>query len=75
MSQVTAFLDDKAIASGPGPAAARDAAYRFMQAMCGDRPDYEEALRSLYRGDRERFRERIAAWPEDIRACLGRLLG
>jgi uncharacterized protein len=67
-------LVEEARKGPPDPRAARDAAYRFMQAMCGDRPGYEEALRSLYRGDMARFRERIAAWPEDVRAYIGRLL-
>jgi hypothetical protein len=55
--------------------ARRDAAYRFMTAMCGDRPGYEEALRALYRGDDAAFAARIAAWPDDVRAYLARLLG
>ena len=52
----------------------RDAAYRFMQATCGDRPGYEEALRALYRDEPDAFSERIADWPADIRAFIARLL-
>ena len=52
----------------------RDAAYRFMQATCGDRPGYEEALRALYRGERDAFLGMIAQWPDDIRAYIVRLL-
>jgi hypothetical protein len=59
----------------PGPEARRDAAYRFMADRCGDRPGYEEALRALYRGDRARFDSLVAAWPEDVRAYIARLLG
>jgi hypothetical protein len=55
--------------------AARDAAYRFMSQMCGDRPGYEEALRALYRGERERFFTLAAGWPADVRDYLARLLG
>lgn len=58
-----------------GAEAAREAAYRFMSQMCGDRPNYEEALRALYRGERDRFDGLIAGWPADIRDFLGRLLG
>ena len=58
-----------------GPEARRDAAYRFMSDMCGDRPGYEEALRALYRGDRERFDALIGEWPEDVRGYIERLLG
>jgi len=54
---------------------AREAVYRFMNDMCGDRPGYEEALRALYRGERERLEELIAGWPADVRDFIGRLLG
>ena len=43
-----------------------DATYRFMTALAGDRPGYEEATRALYAGDRDRFASLIAAWPRDI---------
>lgn len=52
----------------------RDAAYNFMSHLCGDRPGFEEALRALYRDDEAVFGALIAAWPEDIRAHIGRLL-
>jgi hypothetical protein len=44
-----------------------DAAYRFLTVMAGDRPGYEEAMRALYAGERERFEELAAAWPPAIR--------
>jgi len=53
----------------------QDATYAFLAASCGDRPGYEEALRSLYRGDAADFSARIAGWPEDVRAYAERLLG
>ena len=53
----------------PGVArAAREAAYRFMAAMAGDLPGFEEATRALFAGDRARFEAQAAAWPADIRA-------
>jgi len=52
----------------------RDAVYRFMQATSGDRPNYEEALRALYRGDRTGFDALVRDWPADIRAYVARLL-
>jgi len=58
-----------------GAEAAREAAYRFMSQMCGDRPNYEEALRALYRGESDRFEGLIADWPADIRTYLAGLLG
>lgn len=45
----------------------RDAAYRFMAAMAGDRPGFEEAARALFAGDLERFHDLVEAWPIDIR--------
>jgi hypothetical protein len=57
-----------------GPDARRDAAYRFMSDMCGDRLGYEEALRALYRGERERFDALIGEWPEDVGAYIKALL-
>ncbi|HEX8831299.1 MAG TPA: DUF2239 family protein, partial [Longimicrobium sp.] len=46
---------------------ARDATYRFMAAIAGDQPWYEEALRALYSNRKADFESRIQAWPPDIR--------
>ncbi len=54
---------------------AQEAAYRFMAAMAGDKPNYEDALRALYAGDAARFDALIAAWPADIRDHSARLAG
>ncbi|WP_157216701.1 DUF2239 family protein [Flavisphingomonas formosensis] len=51
-----------------GTAAGRDAAYRFLTVMAGDRPGYEEAIRALYADDRARFEAESAAWPAAVRA-------
>jgi hypothetical protein len=67
-------LVDEASRKTAGPAERRDAAYRFMSQMCGDRPGYEEALRALYRGEEEHFRSLVAPWPEAIREYLEELL-
>lgn len=62
-------LVDAARRSGPDRAKrAREAAYRFLAAIAGNAPGYEEATRALFAGDRARFEERIAGWPADIRA-------
>ncbi|MFM0304380.1 DUF2239 family protein [Paraburkholderia sediminicola] len=47
--------------------AAQEAVYRFMTALAGNLPDYEDATRTLYADDRERFEDIVAAWPEDVR--------
>jgi hypothetical protein len=46
---------------------AREVAYRFMAAMAGDLPNFEEAARALFAGEGARFYPLVAAWPEDIR--------
>lgn len=48
--------------------AARDGAYRFMAAIAGDLPCYEEALRALFAGDEAGVAAQMAAWPPDVRA-------
>lgn len=52
---------------------AREAADRFMGAMLGNAPQYEEASRALYRGDRSRFLELTQEWPSDLRDHARRL--
>jgi hypothetical protein len=47
--------------------AAQEAVYRFMTALAGDLPGYEEATRALYADDRTRFVQIAAAWPKDVR--------
>jgi len=52
---------------------AQEAAYRFMAAMAGDRPGFEEAARALFAPDRDRFAALTEAWPADIRDHARRL--
>ena len=47
---------------------AQEAAYKFMHAIGGDLPDFEEAARALFARDGETFAARLANWPQDIRA-------
>jgi hypothetical protein len=46
---------------------AQEATYRFMSAMAGDKPHYEDAIRALFASDPARFEKLIAAWPADVR--------
>jgi uncharacterized protein len=52
---------------------AREAAYRFMSVMAGNKPHYEDAIRALFAGDPIRFEELIAGWPADVRDHSARL--
>jgi len=47
--------------------AAQEAAYRFLSAIAGNLPGFEEALRALFAYDRRRFADLIAGWPQDVR--------
>jgi hypothetical protein len=51
----------------------QDAAYRFMSAMAGNKPHFEEAIRALFAPNPPRFRELIAGWPADVRDHAARL--
>lgn len=64
------LVDDARKAAGPseGVTAARESLYRFMTAMAGDAPGYEEATRALFAGDAGRFSAQTEAWPADVRA-------
>ncbi len=44
-----------------------------MSAMAGNLPDFEEATRTLFAENRERFEQLIHGWPKDIRSHLGKL--
>ncbi len=52
---------------------ARDVCYKFMSAMAGDKPGFEEAARALFAGNAEGFEERIKAWPEGVREHVSKL--
>lgn len=45
----------------------REATYRFMTAMAGDLPNYEEATRMLFAGDWTAFDAAVERWPEGVR--------
>ncbi len=46
---------------------AQEAAYRFLSALAGNLPGFEEATRALFASDRTRFQEMVEPWPEDVR--------
>jgi hypothetical protein len=51
----------------------QEATYRFMSAMGGNFPGFEEAARALFAANGERFDRETAAWPPDIRDHARRL--
>jgi hypothetical protein len=52
---------------------AQEAAYRFMSAMAGNEPGFEEALRALFAGNQRRFEEMVELWPIDVRDHVKKL--
>lgn len=54
---------------------ARERAYRFMSAMAGDLPGFEDASRALFAGDAPGLEAHMAGWPADVRAHVMALAG
>jgi hypothetical protein len=54
---------------------AQERTHKFMTAMAGNLPDYEEALRALYAKDKKAFQGRIHSWPKDVREHAKKLAG
>ncbi len=52
---------------------AQEATYRFVSAMAGNEPGYEEATRALFAADRQRFQALIRDWPADIAGYAAKL--
>ncbi|RZI91619.1 MAG: DUF2239 family protein, partial [Variovorax sp.] len=53
--------------------AAREATYRFMSAIAGHLPGFEEAARALFANEKERFDALVAPWPDDVPDHLRKL--
>lgn len=53
--------------------AAQTTLNRFMSAMAGNLPGFEEAGRALFAGDKAGFERETRGWPEDIRDYARRL--
>ena len=49
--------------------------FRFMSAMAGNLPGFEEAARALYARDPERFERHMDPWPRDIRDHVRKISG
>ncbi len=63
-------LVEQASRADPGKERARrirEALARFLSAMAGDRPHFEEATRALFAGDSGRFEGLVERWPKDVR--------
>ncbi|MCX2562251.1 DUF2239 family protein [Acetobacter farinalis] len=54
--------------------AARERTYRFLSALAGDLPGFENVIRALFAGEEDVFAHRMETWPEDIKAHAQELL-
>jgi hypothetical protein len=52
---------------------AREAAYRFLHAVGGNLPDFEEVTRALFAGDLARMDSLMGPWPDDVRSYARQL--
>lgn len=53
---------------------AQEVGYRFLSAIAGHQPGFEEASRALFAGQADRFDELTAAWPKDVHDHACKLL-
>ncbi len=60
-------LVDEARTGGPTPREAQDRAYRFLSAIAGDFPKFEDAIREIYLGNRVGYDHFTYEWPAAIR--------
>ncbi|MBL8336738.1 MAG: DUF2239 family protein [Rhodoferax sp.] len=49
---------------------AQESCYRFMVAIAGDLPGFEEATRALFAGRLDDLAQQVAGWPADVAAHL-----
>ena len=69
-SQALRRLVDEARRADGGQTAekvARERTYRFLSALAGDLPGFEEANRALFSGNGDAFTNSMAEWPSDVR--------
>lgn len=60
-------LVDEAIRRGRSPRDRQDAAYRFLSAIAGDLPHFEDVVRELYKGNPVGYDHFAHEWPPAIR--------
>lgn len=52
---------------------AQEVCYKFMSAMAGDKPGFEEASRALFAGKAAAFDQIVGGWPEGVRDHVRKL--
>jgi uncharacterized protein len=51
----------------------QNAAYKFMSAMAGNLPGYEDAIRALFAANQSGFKKAVASWPQDVKSYAAKL--
>lgn len=70
------LIDDKIKSTSPDKVKiAQERAYKFLSAIGGNLPNFDEATRYLYRKDKEKFQELTSSWPKGIVKHSMALLG
>lgn len=69
-SAIRKLIDEKL----KGPSAEREklkfvqeVTYKVLSALAGNLPNFEDAIRYLYRRDRKQFESKMKDWPKDVR--------
>lgn len=52
--------------AGDKAKAAQERTYKFLTSIAGNLPNFEEAIRFLYRKDKKKFADLISDWPKDV---------
>jgi hypothetical protein len=60
-------LVEAEIRKGRGPRDCHDAAYRFLSALAGDLPRFEDAVREIYAGNSVGYDHFTHGWPAGVR--------
>ncbi len=60
------LVEKARLADQISPRKSREITYKFMGAIGGDLPGFEEASRALFAGDKNRFKLCIREWPADF---------
>jgi uncharacterized protein len=51
----------------------QNTAYKFMSAMAGNLPGYEDAIRALFAANQSGFKKSVASWPQDVKSYVAKL--
>lgn len=68
-STIRLLIDEKISASSSDKLKVKksqEITYKFLSAIAGDLPNFEESIRYLYRSDRKKFIELVSDWHKDV---------